>query len=239
MITDDYMKCCEIFPSLVPLEKDLTLAFKHWLYYFPDKPVPYVYSYISGYNQSVVTADKILGIGLDKYLGSGCIFYRQLEIPRFARFRMQKDFIITDCMTAWAITEFEYNDSVNNVISNMVYNGKIMYLLDALLPGVHDSLKIAFTGKQIEWCKLNEKKMWTLLVEKKLLFSDDYMEIKRLFTEGPFTTTFSNDSPSRTGIWMGWQIIKSYMKHNPEVTIQQLMNDRNYMEIFNSAKYNP
>jgi len=142
-------------------------------------------------------------------------------------------------MTAWAMTEFEFNDSVDNIITNMVYNGMIMYLLDVLLPGYHDTLKIAYSSKQIDWCKTNEKKMWTYLVEKKFLFSSDYMEIKRLFNDGPFTATFSNQSPSRTGVWLGWQIIKSYMKHNPNLKIQDIMKDRNYMKIFNSAGYYP
>jgi len=239
MIADGYRKCREVFPDLNLLENDLTLAFKHWLYYFPDKPVPEIYTYISGYNQSIVTAEKILGIGLDKYFGADCVYYQQLEVPKYNRFRMQKDYIVTDCMTAWAMTEFEFNDSVDNIITNMVYNGMIMYLLDVLLPGYHDTLKIAYSSKQIDWCKTNEKKMWTYLVEKKFLFSSDYMEIKRLFNDGPFTATFSNQSPSRTGVWLGWQIIKSYMKHNPNLKIQDIMKDRNYMKIFNSAGYYP
>ncbi|MCX6257869.1 MAG: hypothetical protein NTW49_08250 [Bacteroidia bacterium] len=239
MITDDYRKCMLVFPTLDEQETKLTLAFKHYKYYFPDKPVPEVYSYVGGFNQSVVTAGDFIGIGLDKYLGRDCDFYVRMDIPAYARSRMQQDFIVTDCMTAWAIAEFEYFDSIDNVATNLVYNGKIMYLLDALLPGAPDSIKIAYTGKQLEWCKKNEKKMWTSLVENKLIFSSEYMDIKRLFNEGPFTATFSNNSPARTGTWIGWQIVRSYMKNNPGISLPMLMKDNDYLKILNHSKYNP
>ena len=36
------------------LRRDLTMAFKHYRYYFPQKELPVIYTCISGFNQSVV-----------------------------------------------------------------------------------------------------------------------------------------------------------------------------------------
>jgi uncharacterized protein YjaZ len=104
---------------------------------------------------------------------------------------------------------------------------------------MHDTLKIGYSSEQIEWCNRFEKDMWTYLIDEKLLFTTEHLDIKRYIDEAPFTTSFSKESPGRTGIWMGWQIVRDYMKNNPDVSLQELMSLKNYQEILNLSKYNP
>jgi len=151
---------------------------------------------------------------------------------------MKKEKIVPDVITALAIAEFPYNDSLDNVLNRMIYNGKIMYFLDQILPETHDSVKISYTPTQLEWCTQSESEMWTFLVENKILFKSDYMEIKRYFDDGPFTASFPRQSPARTGIWLGWQIVRSYMKNNT-VSLNELMLDKDYQKILNLSKYRP
>ena len=54
---------------------------------------------------------------------------------------------------------------------------------------------------------------------------------------GKFYLESDNDSPGRIGVWIGWQIIKSYMKNN-DVTLQKLM-DTSPEIIYNKSKYKP
>ena len=58
-------------------------------------------------------------------------------------------------------------------------------------------------------------------------------------SDGPFTSAFSKESAPRIGYWMGWQIIKQYMKNNPDVTLEQLMNETDAEKILKMAKYKP
>jgi len=81
--------------------------------------------------------------------------------------------------------------------------------------------------------------MWLYLIEYKLLFNSSYKEKKRYIDDGPFTSTFSNESPARTGQWLGYQIVNAYLKEHPEVKLPQLMEDQNYQEILNKSKYKP
>ena len=48
----------------------------------------------------------------------------------------------------------------------------------------------------MQGAKENEEQMWTYLVEKKLIFSRDAMDIRKLTGAAPFTYFFSNVSPS-------------------------------------------
>jgi hypothetical protein len=121
----------------------------------------------------------------------------------------------------------------------MLYNGKIIYFTKALLPEESDSLIIGFSKYQMEWCKANEEKMWTYLVENKKLFSTDLLTISKFVNPAPFTKDFTNQSPGRAAVWIGYQIINRYMAKNSEVTLQQLMLDKNYKEILRKSKYRP
>jgi uncharacterized protein YjaZ len=81
--------------------------------------------------------------------------------------------------------------------------------------------------------------MWTYLAEHKMLFSNERMDIKRYTDDAPYTSSFTADSPGRTGCWLGWQIVKDYMKKNPGMTIPELMEEKDCRKILNYSAYQP
>ena len=221
------------------LDDELKNAFRYYQYYFPEKHVPRVVSCISGFNQSIVTANNLIGISLDKFLGRDCSYYAQLGLPEYKRRRMNPENIVPETMMAWATTEFPKNDNSSNLLSNIIFQGKMMYFVDAMLPDLADTLKIGFTKKQLDFCKTSEPGMWAFLAEHKLLFSSQRMDVKRYIDDAPYTNSFTNESPGRTGVWIGCQIVRAYMKKNPEVSLPQLLQNQNYQEILNKSGYQP
>lgn len=234
-----YEEVKEVFPDFESYKDDLVSAFKRYKYYFPEKNIPTVYTYIGGFNQSIVVADSILGIGVDKYLGEDCEFYDRLGIANYLQQNMNPENVPVDALRAWILTEFVYNDQVDNLVNNMVYHGKIQYLLDALFPEFKNSLKMGFTADQIRWCIQNEKQMWNFLIENKLLFSTDYMTINKHINPAPFTSGYPQDSPGRASVWLGWQIVKAFMDRNPEVSVKDLMLEDDYQKILSESRYEP
>ncbi|MEA1896509.1 MAG: hypothetical protein U9N53_02460, partial [Bacteroidota bacterium] len=59
-----YLKSQEIFSNIDFLERKLTRAFQHYKYYFPEKNTPEIYTFISGFNSSIIIDTNILGIGI-------------------------------------------------------------------------------------------------------------------------------------------------------------------------------
>ncbi len=223
----------------IQLRDDLTAAFKHYRYYFRQKPLPVVYTCISGFNQSMVTSENLIGVSLDKYLGAGSSFYEQLGLPLYKRRNMIPDRIVPEMMYALAVMEWPKNDNANNLLSHMIQEGKMMYFVDAMLPEMNDTLKIGFTKKQLDFCKKNEASMWTFMAEHKLLFSTERMGIKRFIDDGPYTSAFSEESPARAGVWMGWQIVRSFMRQHPDVKLGDLLNNQDFQGILNQSGYQP
>jgi hypothetical protein len=239
MVSNARRKSDSLFHGFQPYAKQLELAFKHYRYYYPRNPIPTVYTYLSGFNLPVVTMPQAVGISLDNYLGSNCKFYFQLGIPAYKRQNMEPQKLVYDAMYGFISQQFEYNGKTENLISKMIHQGKLLYLMDALVPDGPDSLKIGYTSVQLDWCKTNETEMWGYLVEKKMLFSGDRMELVRFINPAPFTTPFGQKSPGRTGVWIGWQIVKSYMKKNPQTKVQDLMKENDYHKILNESGYSP
>jgi uncharacterized protein YjaZ len=152
---------------------------------------------------------------------------------------MHKEMIVADCMRAIAESEFPYNDSMHNLLSRMVYEGKIQYFLDAMLPFAADSLKFGYSEQQLEWADYNEREMWAHIVEQKLLFGTDELTIRKMVADGPFTTLFANNSAPRAGAFLGWKIVRKYMDKNPGISLQDLMKNNDYQGILNKAAYKP
>jgi len=234
-----YRKVQQLYPGMGKLENRLSEAFRQYVRYFPDKKVPRVVAFVSGFNFSVVSDSGLLGIGLDKYLGPEEEYYSRYGIYNYLRVNMHADKIPSDCMRLWAETEFAYNDSVNNLLTRMVYEGKIMYFVKAMLPEDPDSLLWGFSGPQMQFCTQNEKQMWTSLVEYKQLFLTDRFTIDKYTLEGPFTSGFSPESPGRAAIWIGYKIVEKYMKRNHELSLQDLMMEDDCQKILTLSGYNP
>jgi hypothetical protein len=125
-------------------------------------------------------------------------------------------------------------------LNNCIIQGKKKYMLDEFLPMVSDERKMGYTKDQLDWAKANELPIWTYFMEKDLLFSSNSSLYKRFIADAPFSKFYlniDNESPGRIGSWIGWQIVRSYMKNN-NVTLQQLLQTK-AEEIFKKSKYKP
>ncbi len=225
------------------IEEDLEEAFRYYRYYFPGRKLPDIYTCITGFNNSMITMrDSVMGISLDRYLGRDSEYYKMLNIYRYQTTRMNSYNIVPDCMYAWGktiwdIEEMEYPSA--DVMTEMIHEGKLKYFERCMLPELADSLLFGFSADQMQFCVNNEGQMWQYLVEQDLLFNSDQMTIRKLTGEAPFTSFFTNASPGQAALWLGFRIVESYMTSNREVTLEDLMNDRDLQALLGKARYNP
>jgi hypothetical protein len=239
-MNQNYQAVQKMYPQIDDLKEQLTLAFSRYHQSFPTLKIPRIYTCISGWNQSVVTSDTLIGIALDKYLGRKCAFYKKLQYENYQCYTLQKDYIVSDCVRAWGYTAFEFNDSVcNSAMCNILYEGKILYFVKQMLPDANDTIVFGFNPKQLEWCAKNESHVWLYLIEHKLLFSTEYLNIRKLVYPAPFTAFFSKESPGRTAAWIGYRIISKYMNENSDVSLTDLMKNTDYQGLLRKSKYKP
>lgn len=225
------------FSDLEWFKKEVTQAFKFYKYYLPNRFIPNVLTYNFGFNNVVVALDSTVCISLDQYLGKTSKYYAHL--PEYIKYRKEKEYMVSDLMRGWISAEFDNGQPRMDMLDEMIYQGKTIYLIDKIMPEVHDTIIMGYTDSQLKFCKNNEYMMWSFFLEKKLLYSKDFKSINKYCGEAPFSAGMPDESPGRTGIWLGWQIVKAFMKNNKNISIEQLMMNTNYKQILNSSRYKP
>ncbi|NLA23552.1 MAG: hypothetical protein GX879_01160 [Bacteroidales bacterium] len=233
-----YNEVENVFADTDWLNKKLSDGFKHYKYYFSNEDIPRIVSFVAGFNHSVISMEGFIGIGLDKYLGENCELYNMMQIPNFTSKQMIPERIAYDVMIALVQEKFPFDEDDENLLKRMIYEGKALYFIDAMYPSDADSIKHAYTNAEEEYCKRFERDMWTYIIDQKVLYSTDYLLIRNYCSNAPYTKDFGIDSPPRTGNWLGWRIVHSYISHT-KTSLQDLMLESDYQKILNLSRYNP
>jgi gliding motility-associated lipoprotein GldB len=218
----------------------LTEVFQHIKFYFPNIVVPKVYTVIADMdaNSKAIYANDKLIIALELYLGKDHKFYD--SFPEYLRQNFEADQIMPDVVSSFAYGIIKPQTD-NSFISLMIQSGKELYLKDLLIPSFSDEAKIGYTKEQIDWSVANESEIWRRFIEDQLLFSTDSKLASRFINPAPFSKFYleiDNETPGRLGQYIGWQIVKSFVQNNPEVSLNDLLA-MDGKELFEKSKYKP
>jgi gliding motility-associated lipoprotein GldB len=233
-----------VYPNMDKQNDELTDAFRRVKYYYPQQKIPKIYAYFSGFEAQTSIGDGYFAVGLDLFLGENSRFYPSLTkaFPRYLSRFFTPENISSRVIEGFARNEmFPEKDIDQSLLAKMIYNGKILYFMDQVLPDVPDSTKIQYTAKQMDWCKKDEMSIWGYFLEENLLYETDYPKIKKFIDVAPFTPGLGEDNESapRLGLYTGWQIVKKYMDKHPDITLPKLMADTDSQQILNDSKYHP
>ncbi len=221
------------------LKGDLDNAFRYYKYYFPEVPVPDVYLHISGFNQSMFIDSAFVSISVEKYLGSQCRFYQWLDIPQYLRKSMVPQKIVPDVMKAMLYAWQPDESGSENLLHQMIYQGKVLYAVKSMMPDLKDTLLFDFTDRQLKWARKNEAQVWSYVVENKYLYGSNRLDVQKFIGEAPFTSFFGQDSPGKAILYNAYQIVKEYMKHDETITLKELFETSDAQKILLKSRYRP
>ena len=229
-----------IFPSLSPIKTDLEGLYKHIKYYFPKSLDPHVVTVVNNvdYQSKTVFTDSLLIISLDTYLGSKNPIYE--GIPNYIVKDMELPYMMAHIVDELGNVVVKTPED-RTLIAQMIYYGKKLYIKDLLLPSSSDEIKISYSKSEIDWVSENERYMWQYFIENELLYKTQSSLSLRFIDPAPFSKFYleiDNDTPGKVGQWIGWQIVRSYMEKNPDVTLEKLF-ETPAMELFNQSNYKP
>jgi len=234
-----FQKTQEVFKDFSSEETEIKSLFQHIKYYHPTFKSPKIITLITDldYRNKVMYADSLLFVSLDMYLGKSDEVYA--DFPPYLSKNYEKSQLVVD--VAKSISE-KYLQEKNSrqFLDIILAEGKKLYMIDCYLPEVIDSQKIGYTQNELDWIRMNEPQIWKYFIENKLLYSTDADLYTRFVANAPFSKFYidiDKESPGKIGVWLGWQIVRSYMKNN-DVTLQQLLQS-NAEEIFKNSKYKP
>ena len=228
-----------VFPTTEAQVSQLQEAFGAIAAHLPQMTIPHIYFYNSGFNASILLADSMLGIGLDRFLGPGCWYYSQLGIPRYLARSMAPQRIAPVALQMWVESEYPLDVSRTKILDHMLYRGALLYMVRQALQGLPDSVALGYSGQQLLWLQEHERALWQYLSEKKLLYETNSLLVNQFTKPAPFTTALGQDSPGQAACYVGYRIVEAYMHRNPTAPWSDLLGAQSAQTILGGARYNP
>jgi hypothetical protein len=183
-----------------------------------------------------------VGIALQFHLGANEPVYDEgIQTGLFFQYQVRRftpETIPINAMKAVVDDHFPYTAGGKPLIEEMVEKGKRIYLLKKLFPQMSDSLIIGYTGEQLKGCFENESLIWNFFVKNDLLYSIEPSINQQYIKDGPKTPELGEASPGYIGLFTGWRIVETYMKKNPNTTMDALMQKPAH-KVFQESGYKP
>ena len=228
----------ELFTDITDIQTAINKAFTRVKYLYPETEIPALYLFISGFQTSIFFAEDLIGIGADMYLGSNYEYYNRV-VYEYQKQTMRKECIPVDVISAFLFRNLPYTSTKSRLLDQMMYRGKVMYLTAQIFDDLPAYEVMGWTKEQWKWCERNEEVIWHLVMDKRDLFKTENLLLTNYLNDGPFTAEISQDAPGRLGIWLGWRIAESYMEHNKNVSLQELMAEGDAQKILELSYYKP
>lgn len=241
-----------VFLDFKKQEEEIRQGLRYLRHYFPEYEQPKrLYTFIGpldafaegmtgGYGD-IITADG-LAVGLQLHLGSESPLYTsregQLMYPMYISRRFTPEYVSVNCMKNIIDDLYPGLDNYRTFLDHMVDRGKRMYLLDKLLPFTADTLKFGYTSSQLKGAEDNEGLIWKHLTENNVIYETDPLKFKTYMSDGPKTMELGDGSPGFISLFVGRQLISTYMNRNPKTTLQALLN-MDARSILSGSKYKP
>ncbi len=210
------------FSSTDTLQTEIKQLFQHVRYYFPSFRVPPVKTFVSGLSQDLFVNDSLMVLSLDFFVGPEASY--RPNVPGYILRRYTPAHLLPT--VAQAISG-KYNQAPpaaqQTMLGEMIHLGKSLYFAEKVLPCAPDSVLIGYTANELAGLEYNEGKVWAHFIEKKLLYNNSPFTIQKYVSERPNVPEIDKTAPGRIGAWVGWQIVRKYMTTHPNVTLAQLM----------------
>ncbi|MCL2245618.1 MAG: hypothetical protein FWC10_00670 [Lentimicrobiaceae bacterium] len=235
-------KTAQIMVKTEPLLKELETAFGYYKVFYPNDSIPTIITMIPGLDISVPSTyiyDDILFVNVDMYLGAENHYYGAVGLPLYIAERCDPVYLPVDIFKKAMVYKHLERAPHTTLLEIMITEGKKLFFTEMMLPALHERFIIGYSEEKYKWASNYAGNAWSYLIEKNELFGKGDALVRCYIEESPFTKPFGNDSPGRMGIFLGWQLIKSYMKNNPEVTLVELMQETDYQKILNLSKFKP
>ncbi|MDE6417316.1 MAG: hypothetical protein K2K68_09885 [Duncaniella sp.] len=228
----------EQFASTDSLAAELGTIFNNVATLTAVEPPALAATVVSPYNQSVVTADSIVYIALNHYLGAHHDFYAYF--PYYQRQLKDPSRIGIDVAEAVVSERYPYDPQSKypTALSRMAAEGAVVEAV-MQLTGATEREVLGYSPEEYSWLEENERPAWESMLTRELVFSTDPAVTETLVRPNSVTSLLHPDAPGRAGRFIGHRIVKSYLSKHPSATLSDLLSPDFYNDpkLLEKAEY--
>lgn len=242
VIRDIYHTTDSLYHDLGWLERELDKALGKAEQLHPgiryDRFFTLVTADFDNYSSRVFCNEHELAISLDRYALPAMERYSCFGVPAYIVRMSTREHILPDCMAAIAREHIVLPEGEMSLLDYAVAEGKTLYFVEQTLPRTADTLRLRYSGEQLEWMKENIANVWSWYLQNRMLYSTDLTVLRNLIDDAPKTNAFGEGSAPRTAAYIGLQIVRAYMKKSGD-TMQQLFEETDSRKILNTSGWRP
>lgn len=208
----------------IPFSTGITATINRLDSLLPGILIPrHIYGIITPYNQTVMNVDSIMLIGMNHYLGHDYEAYKYFE----PYIRRQKEARLLPYHVAESLIQQSFPmtpDSSATALTHMLHDGAVTAATMASVPGASLACAGGWTAEELSWLQTHEEELWKEMVDRKMLESTDRRLITNLLAPSPATIMFGNHAPGRTGRYIGYRLIQTYIDRHPDIQLSSLLS---------------
>ena len=240
MVRRLYAVTDSLYHDLSWLEQDLGDAMARAHDLCPEVTYSYFYTLVTAdlgnYPSRIFSNLTDMAISIDNYALGHVEELQRFGIPSYITRLCRREYIAADVMAAAARNHIELPEGDMTFLDYAIAEGKTLYFLDQVLPSTPDTIKLRYTQAQLDW--MTAENVWGWLIQNKVLFSNDMTQLNNLVDDAPKTNAFGDGSAPRTNAWLGWQIVRQYMKKTG-VSMSDLFADTDSRKILETSGWRP
>lgn len=180
-----------------------------------------------GRPQPIVRCNDVMLIALNHYLGEAYPGYshwdyyrRQEKVPRKIPY---------DLAGALAATKYPFvTRETPTLLSWMLYEGALMHARMELLDQPELCVALGYAPDVLEYLEDNTHGIWDDMRMMRIVYTTDPATIDRYIAPSPVTPLVHHSVPGRVGRYIGYKIVKSYLRHHPGTDLDYLLSPRFY-----------
>ena len=210
--------------------------------YFKNFKKPVLYTYMSHWDYTVpviyVMEKEALVVCLDLFLGKGNELYNGMyDYIKNSMERKNIGSAVAQELSMCCVGEREGY----RLIDYMVYYGKILYIKSLLMGVDMENVVLDYTRDEYEVVSDIEEEIWDYYVRNGMLFKSSREYEHRFFNLAPYSVFYTpqdKNIPWGVGRYIGYRMVKNYMKRNARCSIDTLIS-LNADDILRHSGYNP
>ncbi len=180
-----------------------------------------------GKPQPIVRVDSVVLIALNHYLGPDFEGYSHWE--QYRRAEKAPAQLPYDLAAALVATQHPFRtEATPNLLNWMLYEGALVEVRMALVPEAQLSLALGYDSKQLEYLEDHARQIWDEMKLQKAIYSTDPGLIDRYIASAPYSPVLGNTAPGRAGRYIGYKIVREYMRNNRGADLIQMLQPEFY-----------
>ncbi|MBK6545182.1 MAG: hypothetical protein IPG12_07915 [Saprospiraceae bacterium] len=229
------------------LLKELKKSVKYLKYYFPNETDPVFYTLLSnfGYGNFIFSESQHtngIGIGLEFFLGTSFDYkYVDPKNPVFSNYltrSFNKEHLLKKSFEAFVEDQLAVSKA-SQFLDFIIQNGKKLYILSKIIPGIQDTVLFEFTPAQLNWCNQNKVEIWSYFLDQNLLYSTELLKFKKYVSPSPTSPGMPDSAPGQTGNYIGYHIVLNYVKNHPGLKPGDLLKLQDSQQFLKDSKFKP